>query len=132
MIYGIGCDIVNVERLKAEQTFLDHFIKRSFSKAEKEVYAARKFANDQQKALYIAKRFAAKEAVAKALGTGFRNGLCLADIEIFNDELGKPQAILSENAKVILQQKGVTAAMRIYVSLSDDFPFAQAVAVIEI
>lgn len=129
MIFGIGCDIINVERLKNDQAFLDHFIKRSFSDAEKEQFANRKFAHEKQKTLYVAKRFAAKEAVAKALGTGFRNGLCLSDIEIFNDELGKPFVFLSEN---VIELGHLPTTAKIHISLSDDFPFAQAVAVIEV
>ena len=78
--------------------------------------------------VYVAKRFAAKEAVAKALGTGFRDGIYLSDIEIISDELGKPFAELKGNALKRAKQYGIK---KVHLSLSDDYPFVSAMAVAE-
>jgi holo-[acyl-carrier protein] synthase len=124
MILGIGCDIVNAERFRQTDQYLEHLANRLFSDREKEAFRQRHFACEEQKTMYVAKRFAAKEAVAKALGTGFRNGLHLSDIEIFNDAQGKPFVVL--NSSVLTGEK-----YRIHLSLSDDTPYAEAVALIE-
>ena len=83
-ILGIGVDIVENKRIKS-LIKKKSFIKRSFGKNE--VYFSNKILN---KTNYFAKRFAAKEAFAKTLGTGFRNNLNPKDIEIINDKMGKP------------------------------------------
>lgn len=132
MIFGIGCDIINTERLKKDPDFMEHFMRRSFSQDEKEAFGKREFSDDNKKLLYLAKRFAAKEAVSKAFGTGFRRGLYLSDIEIFNDKEGKPFVTLSEKAENILKELSGKTSYKIHLSLSDDIPFAQAMALIEI
>lgn len=132
MIFGIGCDITNAERLSKDEHFLEHFVKRAFSENEIKALQQRKFADAQDKVLYVAKRFAAKEAVAKAIGSGFCNGLFLSDIEIFNNKEGRPEVTLSEKAKSILQKRASKTDFCIFLSLSDDYPYAQAMAVIEV
>ena len=126
MIIGIGSDIVNISRIKKlYEQFGDRFINRVFSEAE--------IKNAQNKSVhkiaYFAKRFAAKEAFIKALGTGFRNGLRFKDVEILNDLLGKPEIHLHAVAKEKLASK--VKKSKIHLSLSDDEPFAQAFVVIE-
>ena len=127
MIYGIGSDIVNITRLEKGPDFLNRFIKRSMSPVEQETMERRCLADNSARILYVAKRFAAKEAVAKAFGTGFRDGLYLSDIEVRNDNIGKPFVILHGQAAELYKKIG---AKHIHLSLSDDYPFAQAVAVI--
>lgn len=131
MILGIGCDIINAERLEKDADFVEHFISRSFSEKEKEVYRKRKFADQTKRLMYVAKRFAAKEAVAKAFGTGFRDGLYLSDIEIFNDELGRPMVHLSAKATLLARQIAGDKKVSVLLSLSDDYPYAEAMAVME-
>jgi holo-[acyl-carrier protein] synthase len=94
MIIGIGVDIIEIERIaQAIQRHGNTFIDKLFTKKEQ----AQK--GDKQPHLFYAGRFAAKEAVVKALGTGFR-GITWKDIEIFNDSRGKPIATLSESQTI--------------------------------
>ncbi len=130
MIFGIGTDIVNVTRLEKSDEFLSRFIKRSLSKPEQQAMQDRGLATLQSKALYLAKRFAAKEAVVKAIGTGFKDGIYLSDIEVFNDDNGRPTVVLSGNAEKYLI-KVCGDSFKVHLSLSDDYPFASALVVIE-
>lgn len=131
MIYGVGTDIVNITRLEKNDEFLNRFIKRSMTESEQQAMQLRAFADLKTRVAYIAKRFAAKEAVVKALGTGFREGIYLSDVEIINDSMGRPVAHLHGNAAAYLQKTIGSRAVKIHLSLSDDYPFASAFAVIE-
>ena len=95
-ILGIGVDVIQNKRVKnlLNKKF---FIKRNFGKNE--VKFSKKISN---KTNYFAKRFAAKEAFAKSLGTGFRNNLSLKDIEILNDKIGKPYYFKSKKIDKII------------------------------
>ena len=98
-ILGIGVDVIENQRIKR---LIDKkvFIRRTFGKNEI------KFSiKNPNKVNYFAKRFAAKEAFAKSLGTGFRNNLNLKDIEIFNDNVGKPYFHMSQKIKKIIYKK---------------------------
>lgn len=132
MIYGIGSDIVNIKRLEKGSEFLNRFIKRCLTEREQQDMACRGLADMSVKISYVAKRFAAKEAVVKALGTGFRDGIYLSDIEISSDTMGKPFARLSGNAEKYVAQLPGGKNARIHISLSDDYPFAFAVAIVEL
>lgn len=132
MIIGIGTDIVNIARI--ERLMHKHetrFIERHFSVAEQK--AAEKYKDDHDAYIrFFAKRFAAKEATAKAMGTGFRDGLYLKDISVTNDALGKPHLEFSGGALDILkniapESKDILA----HLSLSDDPPIALAYVVLE-
>ncbi|WP_068468434.1 holo-ACP synthase [Candidatus Protochlamydia phocaeensis] len=91
MILGIGNDIIEVARIKANlERYKQRFIDRVFTPQEQEYCLSRK-----EPALHFAGRFAAKEAIVKALGTGFSQGITWLDIEIKNDSNGKPCAIIS-------------------------------------
>ena len=79
---------------------------------------------------FFAKRFAAKEALSKALGTGIRKGINLKNIEISNDNLGKPSIKLRGSTAIFLKKKIKTKKYSIYLSLSDDEPWAQATVII--
>ncbi len=130
MILGIGTDIVNVKRLEKGEAFLNRFIRRCLTEEEQQQMIRRGLADVSAMVLYLAKRFAAKEAVSKALGTGFREGIYLSDIEISNDNLGRPTVRLSGNAEKYVQ-KNISHNYKIHLSLSDDYPFAVAFAVLE-
>jgi holo-[acyl-carrier protein] synthase len=128
MILGIGTDIVDIKRI--EQTiekFGDKFLHRIFTKYERE-YCEPK----SGKAAYYAKRFAAKEAVAKALANVKSGPLSWQDVEVKNDPSGRPVAKLYRGAKTRLEGNtpdGYSA--HVHLSLSDDYPYAQAFAIVE-
>ena len=86
--------------------------------------------NKKNPSSYYAKRFAAKEAFTKALGTGISKGINLKNIEIFNDALGKPKVKLNGRANSFLKSKIKKNKYNIYISLSDDAPWAQATVII--
>jgi len=132
MIYGVGTDIVNIKRLEKNEELLNRFIRRSLSEAEQQQMVRKGLADFAARVAYVARRFAAKEAVVKALGTGFRDGIYLADIEIISDGLGKPLVELKGQARERLKQIAGGRHAAVHLSLSDDYPFAQAFAVIEV
>jgi|TARA_B100000315_G_scaffold250375_1_gene283070 holo-[acyl-carrier protein] synthase len=125
-ILGIGTDIINVKRIKKSlQENGDNFKKKIFS--EKEIIYC-----DKKKDSFrsYAKRFAAKEALSKALGTGIRKGVDFKNIEVSNDNFGKPSIKLKGSTASFLQKKIKTKKYSIYLSLSDDEPWAQATVII--
>ena len=125
-IFGIGTDIVNIKRIDKslkKRGFL--FKKKIFSKREI-LYCE----NKKNPSSFYAKRFAAKEAFSKALGTGIRKGVNLKNIEIFNNSQGKPSIQLKGNLKNLLKSKLRNKKYYIYLSLSDDKPWAQATVII--
>jgi len=125
-IFGIGTDIVNTNRIKKSLNKKNtDFKKKIFSKNEI-LYCEKK--KDPFK--YYAKRFAAKEAFSKALGTGIRKGVVFKNIEIFNDHLGKPSIILKGSTESYLKKKIKSKKYFIFLSLSDDDPWAQATVII--
>jgi len=125
-IFGIGTDIVNVKRIKKSlKNNRDGFKKRVFSKNEI-IYCDKK----KKPFAFYAKRFAAKEALSKALGTGIRKGIDFKNIEISNDNFGKPSIKLSGSTANFLKKKIKTKKYSIYLSLTDDDPWAQATVII--
>ena len=125
-ILGIGTDIINIKRMRNFiQQNKKNFKKRIFSKNEI-IYCDKK----KDPYSYYAKRFAAKEALSKALGTGIRKGINFKDIEISNDNLGKPKIRLKGSTANFLKKKIKTKKYYIYLSLSDDSPWAQATVII--
>ena len=125
-IFGIGTDIVNIKRI--EQSLKKHkftFKNKIFSK--KEIYYCEKRKNPSA---FYAKRFAAKEAFSKALGTGIRKGVNFKDIEILNDNLGKPSIQLKGSTANFIKRKIKNKKYSIYLSLSDDVPWAQATVIV--
>ena len=131
MIIGIGSDILDVRRLvKVMDRFGERFIKRCFTEAER-AKAERRRGAGTHVATY-AKRFAAKEAVSKALGTGFSHGVFMKDIGVVNDSAGKPTLVLTGGALARLQAltpAGKTASL--HLTLTDEPPMVQAQVVIE-
>ena len=125
-IFGLGTDIVNVKRLeKILKKKNKAFKTRIFSKNEI-LYCDKK--NNPYP--FYAKRYAAKEAFSKALGTGIRKGINFKDIEISNNNHGKPYIILKGETAVCLRKKIKKKRYSIYLSLSDDLPWAQATVII--
>ena len=125
-IFGIGTDIININRI--EKSLKRHgksFKNRIFSK--KEILYCEKKRNASS---YYAKRFAAKEALSKALGTGIKKGVDFKNIEIFNDANGKPNIKLKGKVDNYLKKKIKKNKYNIYLSLSDDKPWAQATVII--
>ena len=125
-IFGIGTDIVNIKRIKKTLSSRNNkFKRRIFS--ESEINYCEKKKNPSS---FYAKRFAAKEALSKALGTGIRKGIDFKSIEILNDNLGKPSISLKGGAANFLKKKIKGKKYSIYLSLSDDNPWAQATVII--
>ena len=122
MIVGIGCDIIEIERI-ARAIKSESFIRRVFT-AEEAAYCQ---SRGQQAAASFAARFAAKEAVLKALGTGLREG-SLQEIAVANDALGKPLVQLSGHFAALSRQLGVK---NIQISLSHSRDFAVAYVIME-
>ena len=124
-IFGIGTDIVNIKRMQKTLRINNNFRKRIFSKNEI-IYCERK----KNPSSFYAKRFAAKEALSKALGTGIRKGINFKDIEIINNNYGKPTIKLRGSTANFLKKKIKNKKYSIYLSLSDDIPWAQATVIV--
>ncbi len=128
MIIGIGSDLCDIRRIeKTLERFGRRFIERTFTAIE-QAKAERR----AQRAGTYAKRFAAKEACSKALGTGFRDGVYFRDIGVINAPGGRPTLALTNGAKTrldALTPKGMRAV--IHVTLTDEYPLAQALVMIE-
>ena len=125
-IFGIGTDIVNIKRMDNSLKKLgNNFKNKIFSKNEI-LYCEKKM----NPSSYYAKRFAAKEALSKALGTGLKKGINLKNIEIYNDLSGKPNIRLKGGVANYLKRKIKKNKYNIYLSLSDDKPWAQATVII--
>ena len=124
MIYGVGTDLVNIERVKKILSKnRDGFVKRVLSEHEQAL-----FANKADSAAYFAKRFAAKEAFAKALGTGIGRVVSFQDLTIRNNENGKPYFIPSEKLRQYLVENNIKKA---HLSISDESQNAIAFVVLE-
>ena len=122
---GIGVDIVDNKRFK--NLIKDNkFINRIFSK--KEIFASKKTLD---KINFFSKRFAAKESFAKALGTGFRNNLNFKDIEIVNDNLGKPFYLINNKIKQIIKKNKKIANFELFLSISDEKDYSVAFTIIQ-
>ena len=129
MIVGIGTDICDIRRIRAVyDKHPDRFAAKAFTEAERS-YCARR----PDPVPCLAKRFAAKEAVAKALATDTSGSLSWHDVEVMNHPSGRPDVILHGNAKARLDGKTPDGHMaEIRVSLSDERDFAVAFAVVEV
>jgi holo-[acyl-carrier protein] synthase len=123
MIYGIGTDLIEVERVKKSVEKISGFKEKIFTDLEIEYCESKK-----RKHEHYAARFAVKEAFFKAIGTGWRNGLSFREIEVINDELGKPEIRLHGKAKDLSVQNKLK---KINVSISHIKETAAAVVIIE-
>jgi holo-[acyl-carrier protein] synthase len=123
MIFGIGTDVIEVERVKQKVEAGKGFKEKVFSKNEIIYCESQTF-----KAENYAARFAAKEAFFKALGTGWIGEMMFHEVEVLKDEMGKPAIVLSGKAKEFAKSKGIKG---VHLSLSHIKTIAQAFVVLE-
>ncbi|MBD24771.1 MAG: holo-ACP synthase [Candidatus Marinimicrobia bacterium] len=131
MIIGIGNDLIDIRRIEKTITrFGDRFINRIFTDVERRK-AERRQGSGNSYAATLAKRYAAKEAASKALGTGFRNGVYWRDLGVINLSTGKPTMVMSGGAAARLESL-LPAGMRQQVDLTitDEYPIAEAMVII--
>ena len=124
-ILGIGLDIIRNKKIKI-LIKNRNFIRRIFSNNEIKVSQ-----NKREKISYFAKRFAAKEAFVKALGTGFRNNLDFKDIEILNDKLGKPYYFKSKVISRVISKRYKIKNYNLFLSISDEKDYSVAFTIIQ-
>ncbi len=124
-ILGIGVDIINNDRIK-RSIKNKNFLLRLFTLLE-----IKNSKNIKNKASYYAKKFAAKEAFSKALGTGFRKDLNFKDIEILNDNLGKPYYRLNQKLKKLILKNQKVKNFDILLSVSDEKHYSIAFTMIQ-
>ena len=124
-IFGVGVDLVKNQRIK-QSIKKKGFVEKIFSK--KEIFYSQKTSN---KVNFFAKRFAAKEAFSKALGTGFKGGLNFKKIEILNDKMGKPYYYNSNNIKRIIYNRFKLKSYDLFLSISDETDYSVAFTVIQ-
>jgi len=125
MIYGIGVDVLQLARIeRCYQRFGEHFVERLLMPAERA-----QLARTRRPERFLAMRFAAKEAVVKAMGTGFAHGVWIRDIGIVQDKWGKPEIVYSERGERVRRRLGVGAG---HVTLTDEAGLIVAVAVLSV
>jgi holo-[acyl-carrier protein] synthase len=123
MIFGIGTDILEIARIeRIYERYGDHFVDRLLMPEERESFDA-----GRRAVRFLATRFAAKEAIVKAMGTGFSNGMWIRDAGIRPDGLGKPEVIFSPRGRALCERMGIGAG---HVTLSDEAGLVVAVAVL--
>ena len=128
MIVGIGSDLCNIERI---QNSLDRFGERFVARVFTETERARAERRPITRAGTYAKRFAAKEAFSKAVGTGFKAGVFMKDIGVVNAPSGAPTLALTGGAKVRLDALTPPGhSVEIHLTLTDDHPWAQAFVIL--
>ena len=124
-ILGIGVDIVENKRIQKS-------IKNPLFK--KKIYSLKELKQSNavnNKVAYFSKRFAAKEAFSKALGTGFRMNLNFKDIEVINDKMGKPHYVKNKKITKLIQKKYKTKKFNCFLSISDEKKYSTAFAIIQ-
>jgi holo-[acyl-carrier protein] synthase len=128
VIVGIGSDLCNIERIeKSLSRWGDKFLRRVFTDVEQKKAASR----PHTRAGTLAKRFAAKEAFSKAVGTGFKRGVHMKDIGVVNHPSGAPTLQLAGGAKAQLDALAPAGhAIDIHLTMTDDYPWAQAFVIL--
>ena len=128
MIVGIGSDLCNIARIeKSLERFGDRFLNRVFTETERAKAASRPHTG----AGTLAKRFAAKEAFSKAVGTGFKRGVFMKDIGVVNAPSGAPTLELTGGARARLDALAPPGhALDIHLTMTDDYPWAQAFVIL--
>ena len=124
-ILGIGIDIVENIRIYRSLKSIS-FIKRVFSSSE--ILLAKKIIDKKS---YYSKRFAAKEAFSKAIGTGFRNNLNFKDITIIHEKLGKPSFIITDKIKKIVKKQFQISSFNFFLSISDEKKYSIAYVILQ-
>ncbi len=123
MIFGIGVDVLEVKRIgQTLERFGAHFIERLLLPQEQA-----QLARTQRRERFIAMRFAAKEAIVKAMGTGFAHGVWIRDVGVVQNAWGKPEVVFSERGERVRQGLGVGEG---HVTLTDEAGLVVAVAVL--
>ena len=124
-IIGIGVDIVENSRI--EKSIKNNlFLNRIFSKDEISISKKNKNKN-----MFFSKRFAAKEAFVKSLGTGFRKGINFKDISITNDKLGKPSFLITKKIKLFIKKKYKINNFNFFLSISDEKKYSIAFVILQ-
>ena len=124
-IIGTGVDIVENSRIK-KSILNDSFLNRIFT--DEEILISK---NMKNKASYFAKRFAAKEAFVKSIGTGFTNGLNFKDISVINDKLGKPSFFITKKIKNMIKKKFKLNSFNFFLSISDEKKYSIAFVIFQ-
>ena len=124
-LIGIGVDIINNKRINKSIKNIK-FINRIFSKNE--ILISKKFANKMN---FFSKRFAAKEALVKAIGTGIRDNFNFKDIQILNDKLGKPYYLINSKIKNLIKKKMKVKNFELFLSISDEKEYSIAFTIIQ-
>jgi holo-[acyl-carrier protein] synthase len=123
MIFGIGTDVLEVRRIEeCVERFGDHFVRRLLMPEE-----LASFAHTRNPIRFLAMRFAAKEAVVKAMGTGFANGMWIRDAGVMPDRYGRPGIIFSSRGRTLCDEMGIGEG---HLTLSDEAGLVVAVAVL--
>ena len=123
MIFGIGTDVVQLERIRlVHEKFGDRFVERLLLPAELQA-----FRRQQRPVRFLAMRFAAKEAIVKAMGTGFAHGMWIRDTGVVSNEWGKPEIVWSERGRSMCEKLGIGEG---HVTLTDEAGLIVAVAVL--
>jgi holo-[acyl-carrier protein] synthase len=129
MIYGIGTDAIEVARIEASLArHGQRFVERILGPRERQVHAARSARSARRGTLYLATRFAAKEAISKAVGLGMRMPMHWRAVQIVNSASGRPEVLADEAMARFLAQRG----LRLHVSVTDLDQLALAYAVAEV
>ena len=124
-ILGIGVDIVKNSRIK-KSILNKSFLYRVFT--NEEILISK---NIKNKSSYFAKRFAAKEAFSKSLGTGFRDDFNFKDISVINDKLGKPSFFISKKIKNMIKKKFKISRFNFFLSISDEEKYSMAFVILQ-
>jgi holo-[acyl-carrier protein] synthase len=129
MIYGIGVDLIEIPRIEAAYArFGERFARRILTDRELERYHARRARSDVRGIAFLATRFAAKEAISKALGLGMRSPMTWRAVEVVNDPSGRPLAFASGELRAYMQRR----RLRLHISLTDERSMATAYAIAEV
>ena len=124
MIFGIGVDVLEAARIKKVfDKFGDHFVDRLLLPKERE-----QLAKTKRKERFLAMRFAAKEAIVKAMGTGFAHGMWIRDVGVVQNAWGRPEVVYSERGEKMRRKLGIGNG---YITLTDEAGLIVAVAVLE-
>lgn len=132
MIIGIGCDIVKISRMSKIVPVFKKGMQQHILSAFEQQELNELDLNDDKISRFLAKRFAAKEAFSKALGTGFIDGIYLRDITVRHNELGCPYFEFAGGALDALLQKTGNQDFHVHLSLSDEADLAQAFVIVEL
>ena len=124
-IIGTGVDIIENSRIK-KSILNNSFLNRVFT--NEEILISK---NMKNKSRYFAKRFAAKEAFVKSLGTGFKNGINFKDISIINDKLGKPSFFITKKIKKIIKKRFKINTFNFFLSISDEKKYSIAFVIFQ-